>query len=139
MTELQWLAMPVVAALAVIATVYFGRQNLRNAATQREHDSGYASGRIEAKLENLEQMLRDVNHRLDAHSEKLDAHSRKLDAQDIVLRQLRHEARKQSRRLRKLDKRVAALESNPTQPPTDPPVELTTDRVSSIRRDGRAT
>ena len=137
MAELQWLAMPVVAALAVIATIYFGRQNQRNAVTQREHDSGYASGRIEAKLENLEQMLRGVSQRLDAHNEKLDAHSRKLDGHDVVLRQLRREAKKQSKRLRKLDERVEALEFNPTVPPTDPPVKLVTDRDSTFGRDGR--
>ena len=97
MAEIQWLVMAAVAIVAVIATIYFGIQNLRNVITQRERDSGYASGRIEAKLEYLEQ---------------------KLDATNVLIRQLGREAKKQSRRLRKLRKRVEALESNPTVPPT---------------------
>ena len=125
MAEFQWLAMPAVAVVAVIAAIYFGIQNLRNVITQRERDAGYASGRIEAKLENLEQLLRGVNQRLDAH--------------DVTLQELRHEARKQSRRLRKLDKRVAALESSPTHPPTDPPLKLAAGRDSTFGPDGRAT
>ncbi len=137
--EFQWLAMPAIAVVAVIAAIYFGIQNLRNIVTQRERDSAYASGRIEAKLENLEQLLRGVNQRLDAHSEKLDLHNSKLDAHDVMLQELRREAKKQSRRLRKLDKRVAALESSPTQPPTDPPLKLAAGRNSTFGRDGRAT
>ena len=124
MAELQWLAMPVVSALAVIATIYFGRQNQRNVVTQREHDSGYASGRIEVKLENVEQMLRGVNQRLDAH--------------DVLLRQLRGEAKKQSKRLRKLDKRVRTLESNPTGPPTGP-LAKAWDRDAMSGLGGKAT
>ena len=105
MADFQWV-MPTVAVVAVIATIYFGNQNLRNVITQRERDSGYASGRVEAKLENLEQLLRIVNEKVDAH--------------DVLLRQIRREAKKQGRRLRKLRKRVEALESSGPVPPTDP-------------------
>ena len=106
MADVQWLVMSAVAIVAVIATIYFGIQNLRNVITQREQDSGYARGRIEAKLENLEQLLRIVNEKVDAH--------------DVLLRQIRREAKKQGRRLRKLHKRVEALESGGPVPPTDP-------------------
>lgn len=106
MADVQWLLMAAVAVVAVIATIYFGIQNLRNILTQRERDAGYASGRVEAKLESLEQLLRVVNGKVDAH--------------DVLLRQIRREAKKQSRRLRKLRKRVDVLESNGPMPPTDP-------------------
>ena len=113
MENVQWLVMAVVAIVAVVATVYFGIQNLRNVITQRERDAGYASGRVEAKLENLEQLVRSVTEDVGVVNEKLDAH-------DVLLRQLRREAKKQSRRLRKLRKRVKVLESNGPTPPTDP-------------------
>ena len=113
MADFQWLVMAAVAIVAVIATIYFGIQNLRNVITQRERDSGYASGRVEVKLENLEQLLRVVN-------DKLDAHDRKLDAHGVLLRQIRREAKKQGRRLRKLRKRVEVLEFIGPVPPTDP-------------------
>ena len=106
MADVQWLVMSAVAIVAVIATIYFGIQNLRNVITQREQDSGYARGRIEAKLENLEQLVRIANEKLNAH--------------DALLRQIRREAKKQSRRLRKLGKRVEVLESSGPVPPTDP-------------------
>ena len=106
MADFQWLVMAAVAIVAVIATIYFGIQNLRNVITQRERDSGYASGRVEAKLENLEQLLRIVNEKVDAH--------------DVLLRQIRREAKKQGRRLGKLRRRVEALESSGPAPPTDP-------------------
>ena len=113
MEDFQWLAMPAVATVAVIVTMYFGIQTLRNVIMQREREDGYASGRVEAKLENLEQLVRGVNENLRVLNEKVDAH-------DVLLRQLRREAKKQSRRLRKLRKRVDALESGGPVPPTDP-------------------
>ena len=126
MADFQWV-MPTVAAVAVIATIYFGNHNLRNVITQRERDSGYASGRVEAKLENLEQLVRVVNENLSVVNEnlrevnaKLDAHDVKLNAHDALLRQIRREAKKHSRRLRKLRKRVEVLESSGPVPPTDP-------------------
>lgn len=88
MADFQWLVMAAVAVVAVVVTIYFGVQNLRNVVMQRERDSGYASGRVEAKLENLEQLLRVVYEKLDAH--------------DMLLRQLRRQAKKQNKRLRKL-------------------------------------
>lgn len=114
MAEYQWLVMAAVAIAAVIVTIYFGVQNLRNVAVQRDRESGHASGRVEAKLENLEQLVRTV-------SEDLRTVNGKLDAHDVLLRQMRGEAKKQGRRLRKLDKRVEALESNLPVPPTNPP------------------
>ena len=120
MADFQWLVMAAVAIVAVIATIYFGIQNLRNVITQRERDSGYASGRVEAKLENLEQLARVVNENLREMNAKLDAHDVKLDAHDVLLREIRREAKKQSRRLRKLGKRVEVLESSGPVPPTDP-------------------
>lgn len=113
MADFQWLVMAAVAIVAVAATIYFGIQNLRNVIMQRERDSGYASGRVEAKLENLEQLVRGVTEGVRGVTEKLDAH-------DVLLRQLRREAKKQNRRLRKLRKRVEALESHGPMPPTDP-------------------
>ena len=132
MENIQWLVMAMVAIVAVAATIYFGIQNLRNVITQRERDEGYASGRVEAKLENLEQLVRAVNEDVRAVKEDvrganedvrgvmadLRVVKEKLDVHDVLLRQLRREARKQSRRLRKLRKRVEALES--PVPPTDP-------------------
>lgn len=119
MADFQWV-MPTVAVVAVIATIYFGNQNLRNVITQRERDSGYASGRVEAKLENLEQIVRVVNENLREMNAKLDAYDVKLNAHDALLRQIRREAKKQGRRLRKLGRRVEALESGGPVPPTDP-------------------
>ena len=126
MADFQWV-MPTVAVVAVIATIYFGNQNLRNVITQRERDSGYASGRVEAKLENLEQLVRVVSENLSVVNEnlremnaKLDAHDVKLNAHDVLLRQIRREAKKQGRRLGKLRRRVEALESSGPVPPTDP-------------------
>lgn len=113
MENIQWLVMAGVAIVAVVATIYFGTQNLRNVITKRERDEGYASGRVEAKLENLEQLVRGVNEDVRVANEKLDTH-------DVLLRQLRREAKKQSRRLRKLRKRVEALESDGPAPPTAP-------------------
>lgn len=130
MADFQWLVMAAVAVVAVVVTIYFGVQNLRNVVMQRERDSGYASGRVEAKLENLEQLLRVVNEKLDAH--------------DMLLRQLRREAKKQNKRLRKLRQRVDVLESNPTEPPTSPParsarvLELAA-RDSAAGRGGEST
>lgn len=127
MADFQWLVMAAVAIVAVAATIYFGIQNLRNVITQRERDSGYASGRVEAKLENLEQLVRGVNENLRGVTEDVrrvteDVRgvTEKLDAHDVLLRQLRREAKKQNRRLRKLRKRVEALESDGPMPPTDP-------------------
>ena len=120
MADFQWLVMAAVAIVAVAATIYFGIQNLRNVITQRERDSGYASGRVEAKLENLEQLVRGVNENLRVVTEDVRVVTEKLDAHDVLLRQLRREAKKQSRRLRKLRKRVEALESDGPVPPTDP-------------------
>ena len=106
MADYQWLVMPAVVGVAIVVSIYFGTKNLRNVITQRERDSGYASGRVEAKLENLEQLVRGVGEKLDAH--------------DVLLRQLRRDAKKQNRRLRKLRKRVQALESDGTGPSKDP-------------------
>ena len=133
MADFQWLVMAVVAIVAVIATIYFGIQNLRNVITQRERDSGYASGRVEVKLENLEHLLRVVNDKLDAHDRKLDAHDVKLDAHGVLLRQIRREAKKQGRRLRKLRKRVEVLESSGPVPPTDP---TSTESAAVTTREG---
>ena len=119
MEDLQWLVMPAVAAVAVFVAMYFGIQNLRNVIMQRERDDGYASGRVEAKLENLEQLVRGVNENLRVVTEDMRVVNEKLDAHDELLRQLRREAKKQNRRLRKLRKRVEALESGPASP-TDP-------------------
>lgn len=113
MENVQWLVTAAVAIAAVAATIYFGTQNLRNVITKREREEGYASGRVEAKLENLEQLVRGVNEDVRVANEKLDAH-------DVLLRELRREAKKQNRRLRKLRKRVEVLESNGPAPPTDP-------------------
>ena len=120
MENVQWLVMAGVAIVAVVATIYFGIQNLRNVITQRERDAGYASGRVEAKLESLEQLVRGVNEDVRGVNEDVRVASEKLDAHDVLLRQLRREAKKQNRRLRKLRKRVEALESNGPMPPTDP-------------------
>ena len=120
MEGLQWLVMPAVAAVAVFVAMYFGIQNLRNVIMQRERDDGYASGRVEAKLENLEQLVRGVNENLRVVTEDMRVVNEKLDAHDELLRQLRREAKKQNRRLRKLRKRVEALESGGPVPPTDP-------------------
>ena len=105
MEDLQWLAMPAVATVAVIVTMYFGIQTLRNVIMQRERDDGYASGRVEAKLENLEQLVRGVNENLRVATEDVRVVNEKLDAHDVLLRQLRREAKKQNRRLRKLRER----------------------------------
>jgi len=120
MEYLQWLAMPAVATVAVIVTVYLGIQNLRNVIMQRERDDGYARGRAETKLENLEQLVRGVNENLRVVTEDVRVVNEKLDAHDVLLRQLRREAKKQNRRLRKLRKRVEALESIAPVPPMDP-------------------
>ena len=120
MEYLQWLAMPAVAIVAVIVTMYFGIQNLRNVIMKRERDDGYARGRAEAKLENLEQLVRGVNENLRTVTEDVRVVNEKLDAHDVLLRQLRREAKKQNRRLRKLRKRVEALEPGAPVPPTDP-------------------
>lgn len=126
MAEIQWLVMAAVAIVAVAATIYFGIQNLRNVITQRERDSGYASGRIEAKLENLEHLL----HKTD---EDLRLVKEKLEANNVLIGQVRREAKKQNRRLRKLRKRVDALESNLTVPPTGPPARMRlVDRDSAV-------
>ncbi len=108
MEDLQWLAMPAVATVAVIVTMYFGIQTLRNVIMQRERDDGYASGRVEAKLENLEQLVRGVNENLRVVTEDVRVVNEKLDAHDVLLQKLRREAKKQNRRLRKLRKRVGA-------------------------------
>ena len=106
MEDLQWLAMPAVAT-AVIVTMYFGIQTLRNVIMQRERDDGYASGRVEAKIESLEQIVRGVNENLRLVTEDVRVVNEKLDAHDVLLRQLRREAKKQNRRLRKLSSTVA--------------------------------
>ena len=121
MEDLQWLAMPAVAIVAVIVTMYFGIQNLRNVIMKREREDGYARGRAEAKLENLEQLVRGVNENLRTVTEDVRVVNEKLDAHDVLLRQLRREAKKQNRRLRKLRKRVGALESGGPAPPTGDP------------------
>lgn len=112
MAEFQWLVMPAVTILAVIVTGYLGVQNLRNALTRRERDAGHADGRVEAKLEAIEQRLRDINVKLDATGAKLDAH-------DLVLERVVGETRKLSKRVRRLTRRVEALEPD-GDPPTDP-------------------
>ena len=128
MADYQWLVIPAVAIVAVLVTFYLGKQNLRNVVAQRERESNYASGRIDAKLENLEHIWRGVDEKLRGVDEKLrgvDDRLRgvdeKLDAHDVLLRQLHGEAKKQNRRLRKLRQRVEVLEPNPTEPPTNPP------------------
>lgn len=141
MAEYQWLVMAAVAIAAVIVTIYFGVQNLRNVAVQRDRESGHASGRVEAKLENLEQIVRAVSEDLRTVKEDLRAVNGKLDAHDVLLRQMRGEAKKQGRRLRKLDKRVEALESNLPVPPTNPPASSARvyempERDSDARRGG---
>ena len=60
MEDIQWLVMAVVALVAVNTAIYVGIQSLQTVITQGEWDAGYASGRIEAKLENLEQLLREM-------------------------------------------------------------------------------
>ena len=95
MAELQWLAMAVVSVFAIIATIFFGMQNLRRVILQYEYASGYASGRIEAKLDNLEHALRAINKKLDANNEKNDASNALLD-------QMNGRLKKQNRRLHKL-------------------------------------
>ena len=75
MADFQWLVTPAVAFIAVIVAIYFGIQNLRNVITQRERDAAFASGRLDARLENLEQLMRAMNKKLDAH--------------DVLLRQVR--------------------------------------------------
>ena len=126
MADFQWLLMPAVTILAVIVTGYLGVQNLRNALTQRERDAGHAEGRMEAKLEVIEQRLRDIDvklnthdRKLDAAGAKLDAHGAKLDAHDLLLERAVGETKKLSRRVRRLTKRVEALEPD-GDPPTDP-------------------
>lgn len=76
--DFQWLLMPVVAIIALIITVYFGVHNLRNVITRQERDAGYASGRVDAKLENIE-------HKLGAVDAKLENVERKLEARDLML------------------------------------------------------
>ena len=121
MAEIQWLVMAAVAIVAVIATIYFGIQNLRNVITQRERDSGYASGRIEAKLENLEQLWRTTDDDMRLVKEK-------LDATNVLIRQLGREAKKQSRR-------ASALKRwSPTQqcPPRGLPPEQLLDSDAAV-------
>lgn len=126
MAEFQWLVMPAVTVLAVFVTWYLGARNLRNAvaqrkgeAGQREREAGYADGRVDAKLETLEQLLRDTNAKLDAHDRKLDAHSAKLDAHDLLFARVLGETKKLGKRVRRLTKRVEALEPE-DDPPTGP-------------------
>ena len=76
--DFQWLLMPVVAIIALIITVYFGVHNLRNVITRQERDAGYASGRVDAKLESIESKLGAVDA-------KLENVERKLEAQDLML------------------------------------------------------
>lgn len=64
MENVQWLVIAGVAIVAVTTTIYVGVQNLQAVIAQGEWDAGYASGRIEAKLENLEQLLRDMKREL---------------------------------------------------------------------------
>lgn len=88
MAELQWLAMAVVSVFAIVATIFFGMQNLRRVILQYEYASGYASGRIEAKLDNLEHALRAINKKLDASNALLDRMNGKLKKQNRRLRKL---------------------------------------------------
>ena len=129
MEDLQWLAMPAVATVAVIVTMYFGIQTLRNVIMQRERDDGYASGRVEAKLENLEQLVRGVNENLRVATEDVRVVNEKLDAHDVLLRQLRREAKKQNRRLRKLRERRGVGVRWPGAP-NGPHLERSADAVS---------
>lgn len=141
MADLQWLVTPGVAFIAVIVAIYFGIQNLRTIITQRERDAAFASGRLDARLENLEQLVRAVDENLRAMNEKLDAH-------DVLLRQVRREAKKQNRRLRKLRRRVEALESKSTVPPKYPTsseaqtesqaVKSQSPRLTEVPREGSA-
>lgn len=125
MADFQWLVMAVVAIVAVIVTIYFGVRNLRNVITRQERDAGYASGRVDAKLESIE-------HKLGAVDAKLGSVERKLEAHDLTLTEVRGEAKKLGRSIRKLSRRVRALESRGT-PPTGPhsaPTAVVTDLPS---------
>lgn len=93
MEDIQWLAMVAVAIVAVAATTYFAIQNLQD-VMQREWDAGYASGRVEAKLENLEQLVRVLTDDVRVVNKKMGAH-------DLLLRQMRCKMKKQGKRLRK--------------------------------------
>ena len=64
MEDIQWLAMAAVAIIAVNTTIHVCIQSLQTIILQGEWDAGYVSGRIEAKLENLEQLLRDMKREL---------------------------------------------------------------------------
>lgn len=98
MENIQWLVMAGIAIVAVTTTIHFGIQNLRNVIAQCARDA-YASGRVEAKLDSLEQLVRGVIADVGVVNRKLDAH-------DVLLRQLGREAKKRNRRLRK---RVEAM------------------------------
>lgn len=92
MAESQgWMVVAIV-IVTVIVFIYFSIQNLHSVITQCERDSSYASGRMEAKIENLEQLVRVV--------------IKKLHARDVLLRQLHRDAKKQNKRSRKLCKHV---------------------------------
>lgn len=133
MADFQWLLMPAVTILAVFVTWYLGARNLHIAiaqrkgeAGQREREAGYADGRVDAKLETLEQLLRDTNAKLDAHDKKLDAH-------DLLFARVLGETKKLSKRVRRLTKRVEALE-----PDGDPPTGPRRDHLHVIAKNERS-
>ena len=72
MADVHWLAMAVVTMLAIQLTVFFGVRHLRTPSMRSEWQAGYARGRAEVKLENLERGLRDINAKLDAQGTKLE-------------------------------------------------------------------
>ena len=134
MADFQWLAMPIVAIIALIIIVYFGVHNLRNIVTRQDRDAGYASGRVDAKLETVEGKLESVEGRfatVDAKLETVEQLVRttnaKLEAHDLILTEMRGETKKLSRRVRKLSKRVEALESGdaPSPGPSAGPAVVT--------------
>lgn len=129
MAELQWLAMPVVAIIALIISVVFGVYSLRNDVTRQERAAGRDSGRIETKLEHVEHQLETVVAKVESVEQLVRDTNAKLQAHDLILADMRGEAKKLSRRMRKLSRRVKALESRDT-PPTEPdgrPTAVVTD------------
>ena len=86
MVELQWLAMLIVTTLAVVIAVSFGFRNL-GIAMSRAREAGYASGRLEARLEILERRARESDAKLEAH--------------DLILREAGSETNELSKRLRR--------------------------------------
>ena len=64
MADILWLVIAAVAIVALVSTIHFGIQSLRTVIMRCEWAAGYANGRIEVKLENLEQLLRRVRREL---------------------------------------------------------------------------